>query len=81
MLDAELSSLSIIEKRYSLGLIDRVERVQELLSMAEESIPPEPDYDEDIYHHHGASEDWVRDDNLAEMFSTLCPPVSPSCAN
>jgi hypothetical protein len=70
LLDGELASLEAIEEQYALGLGERVERVQELLTSAEENVPPEPDYDEERYRGGGGS-DWIGNDALADMFSTL----------
>jgi len=70
LLEGELESLEAIEKQYALGLGERVERVQELLTSAEENVPPEPDYDEDRYRGTGGG-DWIGNDALADMFSTL----------
>lgn len=70
LLDGELDSLKAIEKQYTLGLNERVERVQELLTSAEENVPPEPDYDEGRYRGGGGG-DWIGNDALADMFSTL----------
>lgn len=66
----ELASLVSIEEEYMLGLGERVDRVQELLTIAEESVPPEPDYDEDRYRG-GSGDDRISNDALADMFSTL----------
>lgn len=70
LLNDELASLVTIEEEYKLGLDERVERVQELLTTAEESVPYEPDYDEDRYRGD-SSGDRIGNDALADMFSTL----------
>jgi len=70
LLDDELGSLEAIEKEYELGLSERVERVQELLTSAEEKVPDKHDYDEDRYRG-GSGGDYIGDDALADIFSTL----------
>ncbi len=56
--------------QYALGLGEELERLQKLLTIAEENVPPEPDYDEDRYSGGGGS-NWIGNDALADMFSTL----------
>jgi hypothetical protein len=70
LLDGELSDLEEIDNKYSLGLEEQVNRVRDLLSSAEENCPPEDDYDDDRYRGARGGE-WIGNNALADMFSTL----------
>jgi len=71
LLRDELCSLEEIEGRTHLKLMRQIGTVRELLSRAEESYPPEEDYEDDRYAGSSGRGDSISNDALSDMFSTL----------